>query len=93
MESEDIVDICPTETVYTLCVVANNAYLLSLACELVDDSLLGKVSVLILIHKHIFEPFGIFVPYVVVVDKQDVDVHEQVVEVHGICLTASLAIP
>ena len=92
MEPKDVVDVGATETVYALCVVANDTYFLSLVCELVDDCLLGEVGVLILIHEYILKPLGILAPDVLVVGEQDVDVHKQVIKVHGICLTASLAV-
>ena len=40
LETEDVVDVCTTEAVDTLCIVAYHAYHLSVASKLVDNGLL-----------------------------------------------------
>ena len=74
MESKDIVDICPTKTVYALCIITNDTHHLALLSNLVDNGLLGKVGVLILINKHIFKFLGILTSHLIVIGKEEVDI-------------------
>ena len=70
LESQYIVDIGSAKTVYALSVITNDTHHLSFFCNLVDNGLLGKVGVLILIYKNIFKSLGIFSPDIFVVCKQ-----------------------
>ena len=92
LESEDIVDICTTKTVYALSIVAYHAHHLTFLSDLIDNGLLGKVGVLILIHKYVFKSLGILTSDFLIVGKQEIDVHEQVVEIHCISLSAPVAV-
>ena len=60
LEIQDIIDVCPTEAVDTLCIITNNTHLLALFRQLIDDGLLGKVGILILIYKHKVKLIHIF---------------------------------
>ena len=54
------------------------------------DFLLCIVRILILVHQHILEAVDILLSDVLVVAQQHEGLHQQVVEVHGIGLTATL---
>ena len=69
LKIEDVVDIGPTEGIDTLRIVTHNAHTLSLFCQLIDDSLLGKVCILILINKYELELLNIFLSNVLMFSK------------------------
>ena len=54
--------------------------------------LLGKVGVLVLIDQHVLELVHVLAAYVFMMFKEQIGLHQQVVEVHGISLTATLGI-
>ena len=92
-EFKDIVDISTTERVDTLCVITHHTDTLILACELKNYAVLCEVSVLILIHQNIPEPFGIFIANIRIIFKQKIRIYQQVIEIHRVTLLASFAIP
>ena len=93
LEIQDIIDIRPSEGIDALCVVTHHTDLLTLFGQLIHDGLLGEVRVLILIDKHELELLHVFPADILVIPKQHKGLHEQVVEVHRIGLTASLRVP
>ena len=93
LEVEDVIDIRPPEGVDTLGIIAYDTHLLALLCELIDDGLLGKVSVLILIDEHEMELLNVFPPDILMVLKQHPRLHQQIIEVHRISLLTSLRVP
>ena len=93
LEVEDIVDIRTPEGIDALGIVTHNAHLLTLLCELIDDGLLGKVSVLILVNEHEMELLNVFPPDILMVLKQHPRLHQQIIEVHRISLLTSLRVP
>ena len=93
LEVEDIVDIRTPEGIDALGIVTHNAHLLTLLCELIDDGLLGKVSVLILVNEHEMELLNVFPPDILMVLEQHPRLHQQIIEVHCIGLLTSLRVP
>ena len=93
LEVQDIVDVSSSETVDALRIVAHHAHLLSLLRQLIHYLLLCVVSVLILIHQHKLELLHIFPAHILVVFKQYPRLHQQVVKVHCVRLSASLRVP
>ena len=89
---QDILDVRPAEGIDALCIIAYHAHLLVLLRELEHDAMLGKVRILILVHQHIAELHGILLADVRKVAEQDIGIDQQVIEVHGIALTATLPI-
>ena len=88
-EVEDIVDVGAAEAVDALGIVAHHADALVLAGEQPDDALLGEVGVLILVDEHILEFPDVFLADVLVLVEEQEGLHQQVVEVHRVGLTAS----
>ena len=85
-EVENIVNVCPTEAVDALCIVAHHAYSLPFGSEQQHDVLLYGVSVLILVNKHVFKSFRILMPCFLVVAEQEIKLEQQVVKIHGVGL-------
>ena len=93
LEVQYIIDVSPSEAVDALCVVAHHAYPSVLLGQLQHDGLLSEVRVLILVHQHIAEPVDIFLADVLMVAQQYEGLHQQVVEVHRVRLSAPLRVP
>ena len=93
LEVQDVIDVGPSERIDTLCIVTNHTHLLALLRQLIHNGLLGKVRVLILIHEHELELLDIFLTDVFVLLKEDPRLHQQIVEVHRIGLSAPFRIP
>ena len=93
LEIQDVVNVCPTEGVDTLSIITHDTHLLALFSQLIDNSLLCKVRILILIDEHELELLNIFLADILMILKQYPCLNKQIVEVHRICLTASLHIP
>ena len=91
-ELQDILDVGSTEGVDTLGIIAHHAHLLVLLGELQHNAMLGKVGVLILVYQHVAKLRGILLADGRKVAKEDVGVHQQVVEVHGVALSTSLPV-
>ena len=92
LEAEDVFDVCTTEGIDALRVVAHDAHPLSLLGEQVNDLLLCEVGVLVLIHQHIFELVHVVPSHFLMVVEEEEGVEQQVVEIHGIGLTAPLCV-
>ena len=93
LEIEDIVDIGTSEAIDALRIVANHTYTTMLLCQLQHDSLLRIVRVLILVDQHIVESFYVLLTDILMLMKQQIGLHQQVVEIHGVSLSATLRIP
>ena len=87
-EVKDIVDVGAAEAVDALGIVAHHADALALAGEQPDDALLGEVRVLILVDEHILELLDVFLADVLMLVEEQERLHQQVVEVHRVGLTA-----
>ena len=93
LEVQDIVDVRTTERINTLCIIAHHTHLLTFFRQLIDDGLLGKVRVLILIHQHKMELLYIFLADILVILEQYPCLNEQIVEVHRIRLSTAFRVP
>ena len=84
LEREDIGDVCSTEAVDRLRVVADHREVAVLAGEQLQPAVLGGVRVLVLVDEHVTEGAGVAVTDLLE-QRQDVDrVDEQVIEVHRV---------
>ena len=92
LKLQDIVDVCPSEGVDALCIVAYHAYIMMLRRELQHYLLLGIVCVLILIHQKVAELCSVLLADFGVFLKEVEGINQQVVKVHGIACTAPLTI-
>ena len=93
LEIQDIVDVRTSERIDALCIVSHHTHLLTLFRELIDDGLLCKVRVLILIHEHKMEFFYVFLADFLMILKQKPCLDEQIIEVHRIGLSAPFRVP
>ena len=92
LEVQDVVDVGTTETVDALGVVAHHADTLTLLGQLHDNGLLGVVRVLVLIHQHVGKAVHILPAHLLMFAEQQEGLHQQVVKVHGVRLSAALGI-
>ena len=65
-----VVDVRPSETVDTLCVISHHTNPLMFTRQLVDNLLLGAVRILILINQHVLESLRIFPAHIFMLFKQ-----------------------
>ena len=93
LEIEDIVDIGTSETIDALRIVANHTYTTMFLCQLQHNSLLRIVRVLILVDQHIVETLYVLLTDILMLMKQLISLHQQVVEIHGVSLSATLRVP
>ena len=93
LEVQDIVDVRTSERIDALCIVAHHAHLLTFLRELIDNGLLCKVRVLILIHEHKMEFFYVFLADFLMILKQKPRLDEQIIEIHRIGLSAPFRVP
>ena len=93
LEIKDIIDISPTEGVDALGIITHDTHLLTLFRELIDNSLLGIVRVLILIDQYELELLDILLTDILMVMEQQPGLYQQVVEVHRISLATPLRVP
>ena len=93
LEVKDIVDVGPTKRVDALSIITHNAHFLTLFRQLIDDGLLCVVGVLILIDQYELKLLYIFLSDILVVLEQHPRLHQQIVEVHRIRLTAPFRVP
>jgi len=92
-ELQYVVDVCPTEGVDALCIVAHHTHPLVVGRQLPHDGMLGIVRVLILVHQYVAElpcPLG---PHLGMLVKEQPGIYQQVIKVHGIRLSAPLPVP
>ena len=87
---ENIIDIGTTETIDTLRVITHGTNTLLLLTELHDDRHLNVVGILILIHQDIIEAGGIFVANILMFPEELIGKCQQIIEIHGISLLATL---
>ena len=92
LKTENIVDIGATKTIDALRVVAHGTNPLLLLAQLHHDAHLGVVGVLILVNQKEVEPVGIFLPDVLMLLKELEGKSQQIVEIHGVGLLATLHI-
>ena len=88
-ELQDVVDVRSTKSVDALGIVAHHTHRLPFLGQLIDDSLLSAVRVLILIDKNVSKLVDILPANVLVLVEQHVGIDQQVVEVHRIRLPAA----
>ena len=93
LEVKDIVYVGATKTIDALCIVANHTYTTMLLCQLQDYFLLRIVRILILVDQHIAESLCVLLAYILMLMKQQIGLHQQVVEIHSVCLSATFRIP
>ena len=92
LEVQYIVNVSSTEAVNTLCIIAYDADTLTFLGQLHDNGLLGIVSVLILINENVRKAFHIPLSNVLMLTEEHKSLYQQVVEIHGISLSATLSI-
>ena len=93
LEVEDVVDVGATERVDALSIVAYDTDTTVLKSQLQHNLLLGKVRILILVHQHILEALYILLANVLMLTEQQPGLHQQVVKVHSVSLSAALHVP
>ena len=93
LEIENVIDIGTTERVDTLGIITHDTHFLALFRQLINNSLLGIVGVLILINQYELELLDIFLSDILVVLEQHPSLNQQIVEVHRIRLTAPFRVP
>ncbi len=92
-EVEYVVYVRTAKGVDALCVVADHADVLVLSCQLRHDAVLCVVGVLILVNQYVAELLPVLRQDVVLVGVEEpVGIEQQVVEVHGVGLTAPLEV-
>ena len=87
---QNIVDIGTTETVDTLRIITHSTYPQLLLAQLHHDRHLHMVGVLILIYQDIIEAGCIFLSDFFMFSEQLMSQHQQIIKIHGICLSAAL---
>ena len=93
LEIQDVVNVGTTKRIDTLCIIANDTDTTVLLGKLQHDFLLRIVGVLILVDEHIAKTLNILLADVLMLMKQQIGLHQQVVEVHSVSLSATLHIP
>ena len=89
LKVEDVVDIGTPEGIDALGIIAHNAYVLVLLRQLVDNPLLHRIGVLILVNENELEALCIFPADILVLAEERIGHREQVVEIHRISLLAT----
>ena len=89
---QDVVDVGATKSVDALRIVAHHTDGGVRAGELPDDGMLCRVGVLILVHQDVLKALAIMFTHLRLLTKQEIGVEQQIIEVHGIGLVATLAI-
>ena len=89
---ENIVNIGTTEGVNTLCIIPHHTDMLMVLGKLQHNAVLCKIGILILIYQNVTELVLITRQHLGVVPEQQECVEQQIVEVHRICLPATLPI-
>ena len=92
-ELQDIVDIGTTERIDTLCIIPYHTDAAMLLTKSLDYQVLRKVRVLILINQHELEETAVFLQHLRMVTEQDICLKQQIIEVHGTGLLATVLIP
>ena len=92
-KAQDIANVRTAERVYALGIIAHYAHRLAFLCQLPHNAGLHVVGILELIDKHVTETLYILASYIGKILEQTVCIHEQIIEVHRICKTASFSIP
>ena len=90
LKVENIINIGTTETIDTLRVITHGTNTQLLLTELHDDRHLNVVGILILIHQDIIEAGGIFVANILMFPEELIGKCQQIIEIHGISLLATL---
>ena len=91
-EGQYIVDVRPTEGINALRIVAHYADPVVSCSQLAYDGVLGQVGVLVLVYQYIMEMGAVLLEHVRMVAEQQEGVEQQVVEVHGGRLAATVPI-
>ena len=86
---QDVVDARSPERIDALVVVAHHANALVLGCQEFHDSHLHEVRVLVFVYQNILEALGILVANVGIFVEKAERVHQQIIEIHGVCLPAT----
>ena len=89
---QNIVNVGTTETVDALRVIAHGTHTQLFPAQLHHNRHLHMVGILILIHQNIVKPLGILASHLLMVSEKLEGKHQQVVEIHGVRLLASLHI-
>ena len=82
LEAQDVLDLRASERIDALRVVAHDADVRMVLGQAADDRVLREVRVLILVDQNVAELVLVFFQRVGEVPEQDIDVQQQVVEVH-----------
>ena len=89
---KDIIDICTPEGINTLRIVANHANTLMLFRQLFHNQVLRIVGILVLVHQNILKIPAVLVQNLWMITKKDIGLQQQIVEIHGVGLSASIGI-
>ena len=92
LEIQDVIDVGSTKAIDALGIVTHHAHPLPFLGQLHDNGLLGVVRVLVLIDKHIGKTIHILTTDILMFAKQHIGLHQQIIEVHGVRLSATLSI-
>ena len=84
LEIQNVADVCPTELINRLVIVADHAQIPMRSRQKLDKRKLRRVRILILIHHDIAEPALINVEHLRVQPEQLDSLHQQVVEIHRV---------
>ena len=93
LEVQNVIDVGTTEAVDALRIVTHHTDTPMLPRQLQHNLLLRIVGILILIHQHVFETVDVLLTDILMMAEEQEGLHQQVVEVHGVRLTASLHVP
>ena len=91
-ELQDIIDIGSAERVNTLSIISHHTNTAMLLAKFLNDQMLGKVRILILVDQYKLKEATIFFQYLRMVTKQDIRLKQQIIEVHCSCLLATVLI-
>ena len=92
LEIKNIVDVRTAESIDALRIIPHHANMLMLTRELIDDALLYRVRILILVNQYETEAISILLSHLLMFIEQRVRLCKQVVKVHGVRLSASCAV-
>ena len=82
-EIEDVLNVGPAEGVNALGIVPHHADIFMHRPQLLDDEVLGKVGVLVLVDKDVLEAVLVLAEQVGEITQQDIHLEKQIVKVHG----------
>ena len=89
---QNVVDVRTTKSIDALRIISHHTNGRIRTGELPNDGMLCRIGVLILIHQDILKALAIMFTHLRLLAKQEISVEQQIIEIHGVGLVATLAI-